>query len=563
MNSSGIRYSSRSIFVSVAALGMFGGMLGCPVINAEHCAFEGSQTLCGEGLMCSKCEIGNNGCVAPDAVAVECMLDAQTSGTTKEPETTTTEPTSSTSTTDTSSDTTLPTNTEVTTVDETDSTSTSTSTTTDPDTTATSNTTGTECDPDEGNADCIEDMRPYCTAEGTCISCSEGDCDELDPGKPECSPGGRCVECINSNDCSDGLFCDPDTATCKTCTMHEQCKTTACNLEFGTCFPDDNVIFVENTPDGQTVKCSDLPANEGKTENMPFCRLSVALTRAVPDAPLTIKVKQGTLQQNQANPVPPGVTVAIVRKDNTPVTLVRNGTDPALSVTEGSQVFVNQINAVSMPSGLAQPLFLCDGASLWLERVSVFNGKTGIIARQCMLTVRRSVVFENVSGGIDVTETTMNGMSKLWLENSYVTNNTNVFGVRASNNSFLDIVYSTIAGNTQEINNAAIACTAIPPANMRLRNSLIVSATGNFTNCNFAVPDDDLTNAKFTNDTLQSLVVDGIAQSQAEGVVKAKVGGPLENKAIWLTGDPAHDYDVLNVRPTVDGTPDYAGADVP
>jgi hypothetical protein len=164
--------------------------------------------------------------------------------------------------------------------------------------------------------------------------------------------------------------------------------------------------------------------------------------------------------------------------------------------------------------------------------------------------VRRSVVFQNVSGGIDVTETTMNGMSKLWLENSYVTDNGDVFGVRASNNSFLDIVYSTIAGNTKEVNGRGDRLHRDPSANMRLRNSLIASATGNFTNCNFAVPDDDLTNAKFTNDTLQSLVVDGIAQSQAEGVVKAKVGGPLENKAIWLTGDPAHDYDVLNVRPT-------------
>ncbi len=563
MNSSGFRYSSRSIFVSVAALGMFGGMLNCQVVNTSHCAYEGSQTVCGEGLMCSKCEIDNNGCVAPDAVPVECKLEAQTSGTTNDPETTTTGPTTSTSTTDTSSDTSLPTNTEVTTIDVTDPSSTSTSTTTDPDTTATSNTTGTECDPDEGNAGCIDDMKPYCTPEGMCISCADGDCDELDPGKPVCSPGGRCVECVDSNDCSDGLFCDTDTATCKTCTMHEQCAATACNLQTGMCFPGDNVIFVENTPNGQTVKCSDLPANEGHTETMPLCRLSVALTRAMPGEPLTIKLKQGQLQQNQANPVPPGATVAIVRKDNTPVSLVRNGTEPALSVTEGSQVFVDRISAVSSPAGMTQQLFLCDGAELWLERVSVFNGKAGILARQCMLHVRRSVVFQNVSGGIDVTETTMDGMSKLWLENSYVTDNGDVFGVRASNNSFLEIVYSTIAGNTKGVNVAAISCTAIPPANMRLRNSLIASATGNFTTCNFAMPDDDLTNAKFIKDTLQSLVDAGIAQSHSEGVVKAKAGGPLKDVAIWLTGDPVHDYDALNVRPNVDGTKDYAGADVP
>ena len=520
--------------------------------------------MCAEGLVCSKCELDNNGCVPVTVITEACegVPGAPTTGVG-----TTTGTTYDTSSTTTDAPTTVDMTTivDTTTFESTSSTATGpgTSTTNDPDTTETSNTTGTECDPGEGNAGCIDDMRPYCTPEGMCISCAEGECDELDPGKPVCSPGGRCVECVGSNDCMDGLFCDTDTATCKTCTMHEQCPATACNLQTGACFPDDNVIFVENTPNGQTVKCSDLPANDGHNEFMPLCRLSVALYRAMPGESLTIKLKLGQLQQNQANTVPPGVTVAIVRKDNTPVPLVRNGTEAALSVTEGSQVFVDRISAVSSPAGMTQQLFLCDGAELWLERVSAFNGAVGIRARQCMLHVRRSVVFQNVSGGIDVTETTMNGMSKLWLENSYVTDNGDGFGVRASNNSFLEIVYSTIAGNTKGVNIAAISCTAIPPANMRLRNSFIASATGNFTTCNFAVPDDDLTNAKFIKDTLQSLVDGDIAQSHSEGVVKAKAGGSLKDVAIWLTGDPVHDYDALNVRPNVDGTKDYAGADVP
>ena len=552
-------------YISVACLGL---VIGCkfstfgPPINTEHCAYEGG-IVCAEGLVCSKCELDNNGCV-PVTVITEACEGVPEAPTTSVGTTTGTTYDTTTTTTDAPTTVDMTTFVDTTIFESTSSSSTGpgTSTTNDPDTTATSNTTGTECNPDEGNTGCFDDMKPYCTPEGECISCAEGDCDELDPGKPVCSPGGRCVECVDSNDCTEGLFCDTDTATCKTCTMHEQCSVSACNLQTGACFPDDNVIFVENTPNGQTVKCSDLPANTGFTETAPLCRLSVALTRAIPGEPLTIKLKQGQLQQNQANLVASGVTVAIVRRDNTPVSLVRNGAEPALSVKEGSQVFVDRISAVSSPAGMSQQLFLCDGAELWLERVQAFNGKAGILARQCMLHVRRSVVFQNVSGGIDVTET-MDGMSKLWLENSYVTDNGNLFGVRASNDSFLEIVYSTIAGNVKGVNVAAISCTAIPPANMRLRNSFIASATGNFTTCNFAVPDDDLTNAKFIKDTLQSLVDAGIAQSHSEGVVKAKAGGPLKDVAIWLTGDPVHDYDTLNVRPVVDGTKDYAGADVP
>jgi len=560
MKSPGLRFSPRSLFVSVAALGILGGMLGCPVLNTEHCAYPEGGTPCAEGLMCSKCEISNNGCVAPDVVSVECKFDAQTTGPDSESLSDTGEPTTTTTTPDTDPDTTLTTASETTTQA---TTTTTTGETTDPDTTATTNTTGTECNPNEGMAGC-ETPEPYCSAEGNCVPCNEPgfDCAALDPDKVACNPeNGLCVECVTNSDCDESEpFCDLDTATCNTCTTHEHCPESACNLESGECFPEDNVIYVENTPN----ICSDAPGNTGHDPLMPICRLSIGLTRVTPDEPGTIKIKQGQLPQDQANAVPAGVTLAIVKNGNTPVALARNGAESALSVSGGSHVFVYRIAAFSTTKGLTTQLITCDsGSSLWLDRLSVYDGKNGVFARDCMLHVRRSVVFQNTSGGIDLITDT--GMSKLWLENSFVTDNGDVYGIRVAKNSFLDIVYSTIAANTKTVNPPQISCTTTPPDNMRLRNSLISDNLNNYvTGCEQAVDGDDDTNYKADlKTTLQDLVDAGIAVSFSSGVVRAKQGGPLAGVAIWKQGDPADDFDMDNIRPNVDGEMDYAGADVP
>ena len=572
MKSHGLRFSSRSLFVSVAALGTLGGMLGCPVINTEHCAYPmGGGTVCAEGLMCSKCEISNNGCVAPDVVSADCMVEAGTTGPTSESVSETSEPTTTTSTTpDSDPDTTLPTASE--TSSESSSSTSTAGETIEPDTSASTETTGTECNPNEGMAGCAI-PKPYCSAEGACVACDEPgfDCAALDPDKAACDgmsdgSSGLCVECISNTDCDESEpFCDLETATCNTCTTHEHCPASACNLETGECLPEDNVLYVEYTPTmNDKMYCSDAGDNNGHDSTKPICRLSIALTKVTPDKAATIKVKQGQMPQSQANIVPAGVTVAIVKNGNTPVALARDSTDPALSVSGGSHVFVYRISALSTTMGLTTQLITCDSdSSLWLDRLSVYYGKHGVFARDCMLHVRRSVVFQNTSGGIDLTSDQT--MSKLWLENSFVTDNGDVYGIRAGKNSFLDIVYSTIAANTKTVAPPQVSCTTTPPDNMRLRNSLIADNMNNYvTGCEQAVPGDDDTNYKADmKTTLQDLVDAGIAVSFSSGVVRAKVNGPLAGVAVWKQGDPADDYDMDNVRPDNDGDMDYAGADVP
>lgn len=566
MNSRGLRYSTRSFLVSVAAIGVCGGMLGCPVLNTDHCAYpEGGGAVCGEGLMCSKCEINNNGCVAPENVTQDCMVDAQTSAPDDTTEATV-EPTTLTTTPGPDPDTTLPTASD-TTLDVSTSTSTDPATT-DPDTSATTNTTGTECNPNEGMAGCAI-PEPYCNEAGECVSCVELDCPTLDPEKPACNTlMGLCVECTSNDDCPDNEpFCDVNTATCNTCTTHEHCPDTACNLETGECFPEDNIIYVDNTPTmNNMMYCSDNPGNNGHDPLVPICRLSIALTKVVPDEPATIKIKQGQLPQDQANAVPPGVTVAIVRNGGTPATLARNGSAAALSMSGQSLVFVHRISAFSTTKGVTSPLIQCSGDStLWLDRVNLFDGKYGVTATDCMVHIRRSVVFQNQSGGIDITTSNDMSMSKLWLENSFVTDNGDVFGIRVAKRSFLEVVYSTIVANTKGAPMVPqITCVTIAQnPNMRLRNSFLADDNNLYvTGCDQMDVADDDSNYKIIGTSLQSLVDLGAAMSYNAGVVRPKINGPLAGVATWKVGDPADDYDMDNIRPTREG-PDYAGADIP
>lgn len=165
--------------------------------------------------------------------------------------------------------------------------------------------------------------------------------------------------------------------------------------------------------------------------------------------------------------------------------------------------------------------------------------------------------FENQTGGIELDGT--GGMTKLWLENSSVVNNDDVFGIRASK-AFLDITYSLVAANAKSSMVPQIACIQAPQGNLVARNSLIADPTEQFfAGCNPTLNEGNL---KREEATLGALVESGVAASATSGGIAAKPGGPLEDQAIWRPGDTRHDQDMDFVRPTEEG-PDYAGPDVP
>lgn len=541
--------------LALAAAGSLGALAGCVVINKDHCAY--AMTPCAGDLVCSACAVDNNGCVAPATIQDQMCLvreGSSSSGsaeTTSDPSTTgpttTTTPTGSTSTSDPTVST-EPVTSEPTTMSGSDSTDTT-------DTTATTGPNG--CRGTVVKNDCGGDM-PYCV-DMTCVSCEAlSSCAEFEPSKPACEvTSGLCVECITSDDCvnPDKPVCDIDTATCGSCTEHAQCAGTACNLETGQCFPD-NILYVYN----EINSCSE-KADYGLTKEKPLCTLSAALKRAVVDVPLVIKIRPSVKSQTLAAGLPVGAfVVAIVPLDSgVPTLLMSNSDFPALKLSSGNKVFMLQV-AVQSAVGISGHAVECNDANLWLDRQKIFGNDVAIYANNCTLRLRRTVIFSNNGGGLQI-EGADPVKANLFLENSFLTeNNGDTFGgLRLGGSASAKILYSTIALNSSIV--PPIDCGPGWSGKLELRNSAVVDAGAHFgPGCN---------GKEVKTNTYEELVSDkNLLKGTTfggftEGVYSALENGKLMDQALWKAGDPVADYDDTP-RPTkANPALDYAGADRP
>jgi hypothetical protein len=414
---------------------------------------------------------------------------------------------------------------------------------------------------------CVADQEcggetPFCV-DGDCVGCDSLDCSAIDPGKPVCAADlGLCVECLENADCTtvEAPACDVATATCEPCSSHDQCADTACNFETGACFPKDSLLYVENTPE-EPIGCSDVKPDYGGSPATPVCTLQNAFVRLVPGVATTIKLKIGTKPQNSPAALPDGdLIVAIVPEGKVKPSIVTPFAGPALTIGEGNTVFMDRIMLYNtVPT--SDPLIAClggvTGARLWLEEQRVFSGRTGIRAFNCQVHVRRSTITGNTIGGIDVDGDDA-ALAKLWLENSFVTeNNGTKFGaLRLTGAVDVDILYSTIALNNSPF--ASIECINGWSGALTIRNSAIVGADPHF-GAGCGAP--EVTNS-FESSVTDKGELGTVFSGYAEGVFQAKIDGELEGVAIWQTGDPRTDQDE-NLRPTNDGAEDYAGADRP
>ncbi len=548
--------------LALTALGLsLGALAACTVTNENHCALN--QGVCGDGMACSMCAIDNNGCVPAASPLEDACLFA--GGGTLEPTTgfaTTTTTPSTPTTFETSTST--PTTSETTDVDPT------TTITTGPVTSATSSTTDESTDTTDTGMCLGEPIdnpgcggnQPYCI-NGDCVGCGDFSCPDIEPDKPACAENlGRCVECVQNSDCAtaEKPACNAETATCEPCTMHEQCEDSACNLETGECFPTDNILYVNSPTDGNP--CSDAnPAPWGLTPEEPICFLSAAISRLAPGKPTMIKIKggNGSNPQNKPAGIPDGnYIVAIGYYGMAVPSLIPNGNVPALTVGENNTVFMNRVGVYNTTPA-SDPLILCDGnvngARLWLERQRIFTGKTAIKATNCRVHVRRSVITGHTTGGIDMTGETM--LSQLWLENTYVTENTGLkAAIRLGGGTVAKIVYSTIGLN----NSAAptIDCIANWNGSLEIRNSVIVGKAPHYSlGCGDVKP----VLGRDSNETSKGQL-GSVFAGFSDGVFQAITGGDLLDTAKWLEGDPRVDQDGTP-RPAVMDALDYAGADRP
>lgn len=529
-----------------------GSLVGCLVTNQNHCALNQGGG-CGEGMMCSNCEIDNNGCVPIDSqLGAGCLFQGDSTGlvqtTTEVPPTTesstptdTSEPTVSTFTTE-----------DTETVDPTNDPTTKTST----DSTDTIDET-TEAGPCTGDVvgnQACGGTEPYCV-DGECVGCTQLSCKDVDPNKPACEKNsGLCVGCLQDSDCKtdENPACNLDKATCEPCSSHEQCPDTACNLETGECFPKEKILYVDNTTSG-TEACSDTK-HDGTSPTAPICTLGVALTKVAPDDPTTIKIS--SKPQTKQAVVPPGALIVAIGaySGQSPVLNPPNLVFPALTVSPGNTVFLNDLQVFNVTPA-SDPLILCEDATLWIDELRIFRGRTAIRASDCRLHVRQTLITGHTYGGIEVNGSGA-GESKLWVENSFITNNkgTKFGALQLGGDTSAAILYSTLAQNTSPT--ALVECVDWS-GNLAVRNSVAIHPGARY-GANCPVVD----NATNFDSLTADASFDDLFAGQDEGVLFARPNGGLSGLAKWLTGDPRVDY-AGAPRPTVNESLDYAGADRP
>jgi hypothetical protein len=403
---------------------------------------------------------------------------------------------------------------------------------TDSDTSDTADTTdATETETGPGpcvmDEDCTDADLPFCDDQGTCVDCSgttdpNAACMGADPGMAVCSDGA-CVQCSaqESSACVETTpICDEGTNTCVGCSEHEQCLDSACNLELGNCMDVDNVVAVDGDDGQMYLTLADALMGNMESE------LTIILYERNNMTPYTESVLIDDA----------GTYVAILAAPGEKPRVQGVGA-PGITVSAGSTAYLHGI-IVRQGDQLGLDI---DGASAWVQRCELVNNDgCGIL----------------VDGG-----------GELVLENSFVGGNVTDVAALAVTEGTVEVVYSTVvAGAKVLVDPTALACTM--GNGVMVRNSILVSpAVEPAVVCDGAsITDSVLEDITDFPDNTEAMFGAGWFVNYAQGdfsINPAMAPAIVATAATWQAGDPATDIDGVDLRPTVPGTADYAGADIP
>lgn len=369
-----------------------------------------------------------------------------------------------------------------------------------------------------GHEECDDPAAPLCDPDvGECVSCdlwtdANGDaaCAEVDPMAPLCV-GAECVACDAEGDTSvcdaQLLICGDDNA-CGPCSEHGQCDSGACDIAVGTCFDPISVLDVGM---GQT-----------------YTSIAAALGDVA-----TMKLDSAVLRLHE------GASF-----------------DETAAVMSGALAFVAAEGQSPQWANLSvmAPTLTVSGADtrVYVEGVRLAqNGNdVGLLVDGATVDVQRSRIVQNSGGGVVAD----NG-AELTLENCFVGGSVNNVPAIAVNGATGRFVYTTVGAGF----GAASALSCESPISVEVRNSVLVAETDNpEVACAGVVISDsatetelsDLDTGWFTNYAAGDFHLTGIAPDG------------LGNAAEWQDGDPPTDIDG-DARPATNGSPDYAGADIP
>jgi hypothetical protein len=376
-----------------------------------------------------------------------------------------------------------------------------------------------------GNEDCPDAAAPFCEpVSGECVSCNgmddpNGACAELDPLYPVCE-GMACVQCTEAapEACTGTTpVCDDASNTCVPCTAHDECGAAACNLFTGACLPANAVVHVGA---GQM-----------------YTTLTAAVSSfAEEGAEGTIIVHAAMPDYNEVVTVDGGRVLALLAADDVvapPRWAVVAGGSPQLTVTDATVL----LDGLQLSGNANDVGLVVDGGRAWVDR---------------------SRIVDNNGGGI-VAE---NG-AELTLRNCFVGGSVNNVPALAINGATAAIVYVTSGAGF----GTATALSCDPAATVIARNSLFVAedAAGEEVQCPNATIVHSAAELDLggTNTALGPMNTNWFAgYGTGDFSLSAMHPGGIATAAQWNDGDPTTDIDG-DLRPTVDGTADYAGADVP
>jgi len=369
---------------------------------------------------------------------------------------------------------------------------------------------------------------PFCEPSGECVSCgslADGDaaCAGADAMAPLCV-GETCVACTEAEPgvCEGQLLlCDAETNACVGCQAHGECESGACELAEGTCFDVAEATHVDG--DGGQAYTSITEA--------------VASIDDGQHGVIVVHELDGGLPYLESVLIDGGKTIALLAApDETPI-IQGTGGNPGLRVEgAGTVLYMEGLGLVGNTMGL------------------------GLIVDEAFAWVDRGRIVQNTGGGV----LAQNG-AELVLRNCFVSLNggqfTDTRGITAMN-SMVAVAYTTIAANDGNEASGPVSMACDGGTSGEVRNS-IVAANNNTIDCPGLAFDFNVVDTTSLGATNTVLSFDpgwfaGIGMSDFHIVT----GPPFEDIAQRQSGDPPTDIDG-DPRPTVDGTPDYAGADVP
>lgn len=370
--------------------------------------------------------------------------------------------------------------------------------------------------------ECTEPEAPFCGTMGECGTCDgtsdpDAACASADPGLPLCV-GGACVQCTAAapEACTGTTpICDDATNTCVPCVEHGQCGEAACNLFTGACLPAD----------------ADAIAHVGPGEE--FASLTLAVASIPSGSQGTVIVHVGMPDYNEAVTVGGGRVVAFLAAPDAVSSpgwiQSAAGGGPQLTVGAGSTALLDGLRL----SGNADDLGLrATGGQVWVDRSRIVQNSGGGIVAEAGADLRMRNCFVG-GAAADVDAVAIDG-------------------------SALDMLYTTVGGGTV-LGGRARALYCSGATTVDVRNSILVSAD--------PMPEVECAGAALTTSTTEADVgnlnitwFDGYATGDFS--LSPSGATTFADVAQWTTGDPPADIDG-DLRPTVDGTSDYAGADVP